>query len=83
MKKKRQTEARERKRHLTTDYGTLLEKLEPLSLDLEFPTPTESISIRLSRDMLNRIRMVADRQDVPYQSLIKMWLAERLRRATA
>lgn len=83
MKKNRAKEHRERTRHLTTDYGALLEQLEPLTLDLEFPSPTESISIRLSRDMLNRIRIAADTQDVPYQSLIKIWLAERLRRVTA
>lgn len=81
MKKKMSNEARERSRHLTTDYGDLLAKAKPLSLDFEFPAPTESISLRLPRDMLNRIRMVADEQDVPYQSLIKMWLMKQLRRA--
>ncbi|MBI4238951.1 MAG: hypothetical protein HY696_11145 [Deltaproteobacteria bacterium] len=84
MKKRITKELRERARHLTTDYGDLLASATPLTLDLKFPSPTESISIRLPRAMLNRIRMIADEQDVPYQSLIKMWLMHRLRRtATA
>lgn len=78
MKKKR--EATERERYLSTDFGEALAKLEPLRLDLEFPSPTQSISIRLPRRVLDRIRILADEQDVPYQSLIKMWLVERLKK---
>lgn len=39
---------------------------------------TETISIRMPQSMLNEIKMLANRQDVPYQSLIKMILAEKL-----
>ncbi len=39
---------------------------------------TQSISLRLPVSMLERIRIEANRRDVPYQSLIKAWLAERL-----
>lgn len=70
----------EREKYLNTDFGDLLGKLDPLDLDIEFPSPTQSISIRLPREVLNKIRIIADEQDVPYQSLIKMWLVERLKK---
>jgi len=37
---------------------------------------TKSISIRLPEDLLERIKVEANRRDVPYQSLIKVWLRE-------
>ena len=37
---------------------------------------TKSISLRLPVPMLNEIRLLANKRDVPYQSLIKAWLAE-------
>ena len=39
---------------------------------------TTSISLRLTQDMLERIKVVANFRDVPYQSLIKVWLSEKL-----
>ena len=39
---------------------------------------TRSISLRLPEPMLERIRQEANKRDVPYQSLIKIWLAEKL-----
>lgn len=39
---------------------------------------TATISLRLPRGMLNELRILANRQDVPYQSLLKVYLAERL-----
>ena len=38
---------------------------------------TKSISLRLPVDLLERIRVEANRRDVPYQSLIKVWLREK------
>lgn len=35
---------------------------------------TKSISLRLPVDLLERIKVEANRRDVPYQSLIKVWL---------
>lgn len=81
MKKKTRSEKKDRELYLHTDFGDVLANLKPLKLDLEFPSPTQSISIRLPREVLNQIRIVADRQDVPYQSIIKMWLVERLKKA--
>ncbi len=42
---------------------------------------TKPISIRLPEAMLERIKMEANKRDVPYQSLIKIWLSERLDKA--
>jgi predicted DNA binding CopG/RHH family protein len=38
---------------------------------------TETISLRMPEDVLNTIRGHARRLDVPYQSLIKLWCAEK------
>ena len=39
---------------------------------------TTSIKLRLPIGMLDRIKVEANKRDVPYQSLIKMWLAEKV-----
>jgi len=41
---------------------------------------TKTISLRLPVPLLERIKMEANRRDVPYQSLIKTWLAEDVER---
>ena len=41
---------------------------------------TRSISLRLSESMLNELKQLANEQDVPYQSLIKMFLRDRIER---
>ncbi len=38
---------------------------------------TETISLRMPEDVLNTIRNHARKLDVPYQSLIKLWCAEK------
>lgn len=38
---------------------------------------TTSISLRLPVALLDRIKIAANKRDVPYQSLIKTWLAEK------
>ena len=39
---------------------------------------TRAISPRLPVDLLERIKMAANKRDVPYQSLIKLWLSEKI-----
>jgi len=39
---------------------------------------TQSISLRLPLSLLEAIKSAANSRDVPYQSLIKMWLHEKL-----
>jgi predicted DNA binding CopG/RHH family protein len=43
---------------------------------------TETISLRMPEDVLNTIRSHARRLDVPYQSLIKLWCAEKVAELT-
>lgn len=37
-----------------------------------------AISLRLPVPLLERIKVAANKRDVPYQSLIKTWLAEKV-----
>ncbi len=37
---------------------------------------TKTISLRLPEALLDRIRIEANKRDMPYQSLIKAWLSE-------
>jgi predicted DNA binding CopG/RHH family protein len=37
-----------------------------------------SISLRLPVSMLEQIKIAANKRDMPYQSLIKAWLAEKV-----
>ncbi|WP_322517828.1 BrnA antitoxin family protein [Rhodopseudomonas palustris] len=39
---------------------------------------TTAISIRLPTELLEQIKVAANKRDVPYQSLIKMWLSEKV-----
>ena len=38
---------------------------------------TKAISLRLPEDLLAKIKVKANKMDVPYQSLIKTWLNEK------
>ena len=53
------------------------EEAESVVLPNLKPTTT-TISLRMSDSMLNKIRLVANKRDVPYQSLIKIFLKERI-----
>ncbi len=73
------TEAEERKfweRPDSTDHLDL-SKMQRASFPNLKPS-TQSISIRLPARMLERIKIEANARDVPYQSLIKIWLDEKL-----
>ncbi|MCP3963156.1 MAG: hypothetical protein GY719_35400 [bacterium] len=40
---------------------------------------TKTISLRLPESLLDNLKMLANRRDVPYQSLLKIFLADRVR----
>ena len=44
---------------------------------------TKMISIRLPETMIEELKSLANKNDVPYQSLIKIYLAERIVQETA
>lgn len=41
---------------------------------------TKTISLRLPESMLDELKLIANKRDVPYQSLIKIMLKERIDR---
>jgi predicted DNA binding CopG/RHH family protein len=72
-------EAEERKfweTHDSTDYvdWSKAQRVRLPNLKLS----TAAISLRLPQGLLDRIKIAANRRDVPYQSLIKVWLAEKV-----
>ena len=62
--------------HDLTDYFDMSKAEEVIFSNLK-PT-TESISLRLPGYLLARIKELANSRDVPYQSLMKIFLAERI-----
>ena len=73
------TEAEERgfwKNHDTTPYLDWSKAKRATFPNLK--PSTTAISIRLPSGLLEQIKVAANKNDVPYQSLIKIWLAEKL-----
>jgi predicted DNA binding CopG/RHH family protein len=73
------TEAQEHKfweTHHSADYIDL-SKAERVRFPNLKPSTT-TISIRLPLGLLEQIKVAANKCDVRYQSLIKMWLAEKV-----
>jgi len=54
-------------------------KAEPVIFP-NLKSSTESISLRLPSILLARIKELANKKDVPYQSLMKVFLSERVER---
>jgi predicted DNA binding CopG/RHH family protein len=72
-------EAEERRFWETHDTDGLIDwsKAQRVTLPNLKPS-TKAISIRLPVSLLDRIKVEANKRDVPYQSLIKVWLAEKV-----
>ena len=64
--------------HDTTEYVDWSKAEKAIFPNLK-PT-TESISLRLPSFLLTRIKQLANEKDVPYQSLMKVFLSERVKR---
>ena len=76
------SEAKEREfweTHDSTDYVDW-SKARRASFPNLKPTTT-AISLRVSVSLLERIKIAANKRDMPYQSLIKAWLAEKADKA--
>ncbi len=76
------TEAEERRFWETHDSADHLDwrQARPVRLPALKPITT-AISLRLPVPLLERIKIAANKRDMPYQSLIKAWLAEKVDRA--
>jgi predicted DNA binding CopG/RHH family protein len=73
------TEAAERKfwqTHDSTEYFDW-SKAERVTLPNLKPS-TRTISLRLPETMLESLKVLANKRDVPYQSLLKAFLADRI-----
>ena len=53
---------------------------EPVEFDLSKLKPsTRTISIRLPESMIDQLKRLANKRDVPYQSLLKILLGEQIK----
>jgi predicted DNA binding CopG/RHH family protein len=75
------SEAQEREFWEAQDSSAFVDwsKAERVRLPNLKPTTT-SISLRLPVALLDTIKIAANKRDMPYQSLIKSWLAEKVSR---
>jgi len=65
--------------HDTTDYFDFSDSNRvEIEFDPGVEAPVKSISLRLPREMLNELKVLAHKKDIPYQSLIKVYLAEKI-----
>lgn len=74
------TDAEERtfwEKHDSSDYLDW-SKASTVSMPNLKPS-TKTISLRLPETLLDRIKIEANKRDMPYQSLIKAWLMEDVR----
>jgi len=71
------TEAEERKFWETHDSTEYVDWSQARTASFPNLKPsTKTISLRLPEALLDRIKIEANKRDMPYQSLIKVWLAE-------
>jgi len=74
-------EDEERKFWATHDLTDYLDQFKPIELDLsELKPSTKSVTIRLPESLLAALKNLANKKDVPYQSLMKIFLAERVKK---
>ena len=64
--------------HAITDYYDLKKAIRnPIFPNLKMSTKT--ITIRVTESLLDSLKMIANKKDVPYQSLVKMYLDEKVK----
>lgn len=89
MNKKKKSKPKARANEVTvydtSDVATFINEAEPLrfsDLGLKLPDapPTQVVSIRLPTALLNQLKAMGSQSDVPYQALIKLYLAESVAR---
>ncbi|MCH7912935.1 MAG: BrnA antitoxin family protein [Deltaproteobacteria bacterium] len=68
-------------KHDVLDYFDWHKAAQPAFPSLK--PSTRSISLRLPMSMLEELKALANKRDVPYQSLMKVFLAERIEQERA
>jgi predicted DNA binding CopG/RHH family protein len=65
--------------HDTTEYFDFSKSNRvKIEFDPGIEAPVKSISLRLPREMLNKLKVLASKKDIPYQALIKVYLAQKI-----
>jgi predicted DNA binding CopG/RHH family protein len=79
---KAKTEAKERAFWESNDSSDYVDwsKAKPVTMSNLKPS-TRTISLRLPEMLLDSIKIEANKRDMPYQSLIKAWLAENIKQS--
>lgn len=67
--------------HDFTDYYDTSKRVQPNFLNLR--PSTQAITVRLPKPMVRLLKMFANEEDVPYQSLLKILLNEKLKEKLA
>lgn len=73
-------EARYWETHSVTNH---LDELKAVEEEVEITVPPRKkrlITIRMDEDALNAVRVIAEDMRIPYQTLIRSWLIEKLKR---
>ena len=77
------TEAEERRFWETHDTSPFVDWNEArIAVFPNLKASTETISLRLPAALLSELKALANKRDVPYQSLLKVFLAERVAHET-
>jgi predicted DNA binding CopG/RHH family protein len=64
--------------HDTTEYFDMSHEVK---FDLsELKPTTRPITVRFPITLINDLKRLANKKDVPYQSLMKIWLAEKIQK---
>jgi predicted DNA binding CopG/RHH family protein len=81
VKKYKTTEDREREYWAVNDSTNVLDWSKAKKTMFPNLKPTYSnISLRIPKILLEEIKMIANKRDVPYQSLMKSFIAERVKK---
>ena len=62
--------------HDSTEYVDYTKATRALFPNLK--PSTETISLRLPKSLLDQLKTLANKRDVPYQTLLKLFLADRV-----
>lgn len=63
------------------DFSDYLNQFEPVNLNLSQLKPsTKTITLRLPESLYQALKTLANKKDVPYQSLMKIFLAEKVKK---
>ncbi|HSW97945.1 MAG TPA: BrnA antitoxin family protein [Candidatus Saccharimonadales bacterium] len=63
--------------HSVADY---MDSYQAVEFDLsELKPSTKTISLRLPESLIDQLKKLANKRDVPYQSLLKIFLSEKIK----